>query len=276
MIYALFVVYENKLKGNSLFSFDNSKVTFVIFDNSTTKDCQKFNKEFCQNKHIVYISFGCNKGLSFAYNYVIQNYLTETDYILFLDDDTNISQEYLSLISHRIQASSSLVFSPININIKTRQIDSPKKMFFHFLLKSTMVEPKDKEVGLFNSINNGTLVAKKAFDITGLFDPDIFVYFVDSYLYFNLFLHNIKTEIIDYKNQCDFSIQTKDSKKIKKRIQLMKTDGYVFYRKIYQKLGHPKRWRIHYHTFFLKKSIECARVSGFLHFFSYLSSRKIK
>lgn len=276
MLYILFVIYNKEIIKNKIFDITSKDVNFIVFDNSNNIFIANRNKKFANENNYLYYSFGNNVGLSKAYNLIIKEVLKDEDYLLILDDDTNLDDKYVNIVLNRIKESSSLVFSPINVNKSDNSIDSPKLFIDSRLLKSINVELNDKDKNFYNSINNGTVISKKVFDIIGLYDENLFVYFTDAYFYSMLFINNIKTEIIDYKNICDFSIRSSDHKDLKKSLKAIKKDAYVFYSLIYKKMKRPMMSKIHYYLFFIKKSIECSKQTSFLYFFSYLFTRKTK
>lgn len=97
MIIAVVVIY-NKLCSDSItlnclqnFSKD---IEIIVFDNSTK---EYGNSNYCKERKYRYFSLHSNVGLSKAYNYVIDNTKFEKDdYFIILDDDTELSSEYLS------------------------------------------------------------------------------------------------------------------------------------------------------------------------------------
>ncbi len=276
MLYILSVVYDKQIKDSKIFEYKSEDVRHILFDNSEDPVLISKNTEFAWKHDCIYYGFGYNCGLSKAYNLVIKENLKDGDFLMILDDDTSLDDSYVSLVLNRIRQSDSLVFSPININGRDNSIDSPKVFGDSRMLKSHSILLHDKDKELYNSINNGTVVSKKAYDIIGPYDEDLFVYFTDAYFYAMLYIHDIKTEIIDVRNICDFSIRSTDHRKIVHRLKIIKKDGYHFYRTIYKKMGRPLLGKMHYHLFFFKKAIECSRQTCFLHFFSYLFTIKAK
>lgn len=275
MLYILFVIYNKKIIKNKIFDKKSKDVKFIIFDNSTDVFTINENKKFANEFDYIYYSSGKNIGLSKAYNLIIKNILKDDDWILILDDDTSLDDKYVDVVLNRIKESNSLVFSPINIERKSNKIDSPKIFVNSKILKSQEIELHDHDLNYYNSINNGTVISKKVFDIIGFYDEDLFVYFTDAYFYAMLFINNIKTEIIDYKNFCDFSIRASNYKEIKNRLKIIKKDACVFYKIIYKKLNRPYMGKIHYYLFFAKKTIECSKQTSFLYFFPYLFTKKL-
>ena len=131
---AIVVIY-NKSGKDSVTLTDIEKYSLssflkvVVFDNSV-KDYG--NKDFCRDKGYTYFGFGINKGLSYAYNYVIDRLWTERGYFIILDDDTLLSEDYVSRIKEitsdaghddeiflPIVKAGELILSPSNIKFKS-------------------------------------------------------------------------------------------------------------------------------------------------------------
>ena len=103
MIYAGIVIYNKKCcdsislqtlqKYGDLKSFE-----IIVYDNST----HDFgNEKYCKERAYRYITLKRNMGLSYAYNQIIKSInINEDDYLLILDDDTELTKEYLSEITH--------------------------------------------------------------------------------------------------------------------------------------------------------------------------------
>lgn len=275
MIYVLIVIYNNKIEELPIFSYKSQNVSFVLFDNSTKDDCLNHNKEFASQRNYEYITHNKNMGLCLAYNEIIKTHLTnDCDWLLILDDDSTISSDYLSLVEERTKTSTSLFFSPINIDKTTNKIDSPLIFKKGFLLRHKHINLNDKDSNLFISINNGSVISKKAFDEIGLYPENLFIYFSDTYFYHIACLKGIKTEIIDYKNICCFSASSHDYKGQKRHLQLLKPDAKVYFKEVYKEFGHPHRWFLHYSLFMLLHVFLACVNTNFIYFFPYLFAKK--
>ena len=131
MIYALVVIYNKTCEESktlqSIKGF-HGKYSIIIFDNSTR---YYNNKEYAMRYNYLYFSFGKNLGLSKAYNYVI-NYIPKSinDYLLILDDDTELTDEYLTQVIQQtklfplnhiwipIVKSNTAIISPCNLRLE--------------------------------------------------------------------------------------------------------------------------------------------------------------
>jgi GT2 family glycosyltransferase len=280
MIYILFVIYQSKfVLKEKYFSLNNNDFHVVVFDNSFEKNYLEENQEYCLTHNINYLTEGKNIGLSKAYNRVIKDYIKEDDYLMILDADSNIEVSYLlSLKENLIPTHREIeVFSPININSKTKEIDSPLKITFNPFFNSTKVDFKENNYDYFKVINNGLLIKGSALKKINGFDENIFLYFSDSYLSFALYEKGIKTFVTDYQNNCEFSFDYLEHKALKRRLRLMKRDGRYFYKTIYRRLGKPSiLGLIHYQLFSIKKAKECSSTTSKKYFLSYLFSGKEK
>ena len=280
MIYILFVIYQSKFVLKEEYSsLSHNDYRIVVFDNSFEKNYLEANKEYCLTHNIHYLTEGKNIGLSKAYNRVIKDYIKEDDYLMILDADSNIEVSYLlSLKENLIPNHPEIeVFSPININSKTKEIDSPLKITFNPFFNSTKVDFKENNYDYFKVINNGLLIKGSALKKINGFDENIFLYFSDSYLSFVLYEKGIKTFVTDYQNNCEFSFDYLEHKALKRRLRLMKRDGRYFYKTIYRRLGKPSiLGLIHYQLFSIKKAKECSSTTSKKYFLSYLFSGKEK
>lgn len=280
MIYILFVIYQSKFVLKEEYSsLNNNDFQVVVFDNSFEKNYLEANKKYCLTHNIHYLTEGKNIGLSKAYNRVIKDYIKEDDYLMILDADSNIGVSYLlSLKENLIPTHREVeVFSPININSKTKEIDSPLKITFNPFFNSTKVDFKENNYDYFKVINNGLLIKGFALKKINGFDENIFLYFSDSYLSFALYEKGIKTFVTDYQNNCEFSFDYLEHKALKRRLRLMKRDGRYFYKTIYRRLGKPSIiGLIHYQLFSIKKAKECSSTTSKKYFLSYLFSGKEK
>lgn len=280
MIKILFVVYQTKISLSTDFlALTSNGFSILVFDNSFDKEYLNYNREYCESNHITYLTEGKNIGLSKAYNQVIGQYINDDDHLMILDADTSVDAGYLLNLKNEITPNHPQVevFSPININRKTEEVDSPLKIRFHPFFGSERVDLKKDCYDFFKVINNGILIKGSALKKIGGFDDNIFLYFSDSYLSFALYEKGIKTLVVDYKNFCDFSFDRLDHAALKKRLKLMKKDGRYFYHLIYARMNKPKILGfIHYQMFCVKKAIECSRNTSMKYFLSYLFSGKEK
>lgn len=165
MIYALIVIYNKSCKDSASIK-DISRlapnINLIVFDNST----QDFeNEKFCDEKGYTYFSKNKNIGISKAYNYVINHFqFCSGDYLMMLDDDTHLNENYLIEAQKVIKSknydvclpivrANEKIISPYNyyMNCRTKMIKSRNEIIMSEVsgINSGMVIKTD----LFNKIN---------------------------------------------------------------------------------------------------------------------------
>lgn len=129
MIYALIVIYNKACEESqtikSIYKW-KKQIQLTVFDNSTIANN---NRAYCEKKEILYFTQNKNLGLSKAYNYVIdQLALHDDDYVMILDDDTFLNDEYIGEVLESLHLgydvllpvvhSGNVMISPTNIKFK--------------------------------------------------------------------------------------------------------------------------------------------------------------
>jgi len=85
----------------------------VLVDNSSEKEFADYNMGFCSSHNIGYSSMAGNKGLPKAYNRGFGLFEHKADYIMLLDDDTEIPEGWLnSLLTAIMQNPSAEILLP--------------------------------------------------------------------------------------------------------------------------------------------------------------------
>lgn len=121
MIYAVVIIYNKKCEeSHSIQSLMNVRnLSVVVYDNSTE---DYGNDIFCASNHMVYYGSMENKGISYAYNYVIDRIdARQEDIVIMLDDDTELEKEYFQVLEREIDNLSVDVFFT---NCLRRRFDS--------------------------------------------------------------------------------------------------------------------------------------------------------
>jgi GT2 family glycosyltransferase len=275
MIHILFVIYNSSFALKEGFEGLDGFVIHV-FDNSDKENYLKANKEYTSSHKIDYIFHGKNLGLSKAYNEVITSRLGKDDWLLILDADTSISLAYLQSLKDAVLTKKALVFTPINIDKATGIIDTPKRIECHRLFLCKEVTDTTYPLDYYMSINNGLLVHSSVFEKMGGYDERLFLYFTDSYFFFRLYQLGIKTAVIPYRNECDFSFRTATKDQLTRKLRLMKRDAAQFYKIIYYELHRPLLAWVHKAIFNVRKAKECAHFTKKRYFLHYLLVRKAK
>lgn len=142
----------------ALLNRNNSDEYVMIMDNSEIKND---NMSFCNELQWKYVSMNGNKGLSKAYNKAI-NILKDNknDFIIWLDDDTFITDEYIENLKKACKINSEKkVFMPI-IYDNNKKIISPSicTKIKNFKLKD---ESELKKINIKNILAINTCLAVK-------------------------------------------------------------------------------------------------------------------
>ena len=132
MLYALIVIYNKKCEDSitikKIFPYKN-QINIIVFDNS---DENNENERFCNNNNIKYYTEHKNIGLSKAYNSIISKIeMNDDNFLLILDDDTNITNEYINkIIENAILAG---VGNSIVIETKEKNYADLKKINYIYM-----------------------------------------------------------------------------------------------------------------------------------------------
>ena len=180
-ITTVIVVYNKKIEETTTWKCIHSfsiRTEFLVIDNS---DYDAGNDLFCIDNDIRYISMEGNKGLSKAYNRAVEASIS-SDYIVFLDDDTNITEEYYKLLFDSIRRYPDVdVFVPI-IRGQDGIIYSPN---YYRFLKNKLINKTNQEVPQerFNAIASCMAVHMRVFN-SYRFKEELFVDQVDQYFFY--------------------------------------------------------------------------------------------
>lgn len=91
------------IKSNALFS----NQSIIVWDNSTEMFYKESNFTFCDSKgNVHYISSDKNESLSIVYNTVVNNSALDYEYLVILDDDTSLNEQYFSLLLEHVSLNS--------------------------------------------------------------------------------------------------------------------------------------------------------------------------
>lgn len=212
----------------SLDNFLNLKkdrdVNIWLFDNSD-KNYVRQNKRIYENYKIYlnYIDNGGNIGLSRTYNKALRLIQNMSDWILFSDDDTKFSMNYLINIYNEIQNNNKI--SIMSGVIKTKfGILSP--------LKDNTIFSREKGInlpGVYKNIfciNSGLVVKRSIYSIIGKYNERLFLDMIDHYFMDKLIECNYNTIlIVSGEIEQDYSGEKKVyNEQIEKRYKIFKTD----------------------------------------------------
>jgi len=175
MIYSLIVIYNKHINDSVTYNCikDNQNVHIIIFDNSENNI---FNKNFARKHRIEYYTENKNIGLSKAYNYVIKKInIINKNYLMILDDDTVITEEYLAEVHNKIEKSKCDILLPI---VKSNDmILSPSNVQFGCRVK-TIKNLSDIKLNKITAINSGMVIRTTVFNDLQ-YDEAMFLDYVD-------------------------------------------------------------------------------------------------
>lgn len=189
-LYVLVVLYSDKpSRSNTLKSLKNInleeigiKPKIILWDNSPTglyeeKYLNSYPHEF------EYIHSPENKPLSSLYNIVVSSFIRDLSYewMIFLDDDTNITREYFSeLINEACQESVNLIL-PLVTDI-TGNLISPGKLRFVAgrPLHATEIYSGLRQSNKYLALMSAIAIHKNTFIEGVLFDENIPFYGIDT------------------------------------------------------------------------------------------------
>lgn len=177
MIYALIVVYNKKCEDSqTICSLMNrsscGNLKCIIYDNSTN---EYGNADFCEKHHFAYYTQGKNLGLSKAYNCVVETLKGEKGYLLVLDDDTELSEEFfqeLERIEHRGEPG---IYVPI---VRAGNILLSPSMVKHNSGSAVLKSIDDLKMDRITAINSGMVVDLRVYDKIR-YNEDLFLDCVD-------------------------------------------------------------------------------------------------
>ena len=179
-IIAAIVVYNKKISDSitckNISSMKHVDVSTLIIDNS---DLDIDNLSCCAQYGFQYLSMHGNKGLSKAYNVAVSYAQNKYDIIVFLDDDTDITEEYFLKLDAAIkQHDNADIFAPIILG-QDGVIYSP--CIYHFL-KNKFIKTKDDYIPQekFNAIASCLAVRMKVFS-DYRFNETLFIDQVDQF-----------------------------------------------------------------------------------------------
>lgn len=162
--FAVVILYNTNILDSvtceNLKKISKHDISVIIADNSTISIANDIE---CEKIGWQYISMNGNVGLSKAYNEVLNNIKEKDGFVIWFDDDTNITQEYFDELDKLIELNPKIdIFAPI-IYGQDNKIYSPNEARF---FKNKQLKNPNKSINLkkFNAINSCTAVNLKIYD----------------------------------------------------------------------------------------------------------------
>lgn len=217
-----FLHFVGKYEFVRLMVLDNSSEQYV---SANTAEWEKKYRD-----RIIYVSNGGNVGLSKAYNRALDTIEDENYYVMYSDDDTTFSEEYIENVIKAIKSgradiiggviyAGDIIISPVE-KLKIRPHYSPDQYI--------------NKAGVYKDIfciNTGLTVKSSVYDVVGRYDERLFLDAVDLLFADKLILHGInKVEIVDGEIKQNFSTQTNDLSARRKRVKIYTRDWLTWWR----------------------------------------------
>lgn len=239
-LYALLVIYNKYIwetkpfKILNLYSSKNSDLEIVVFDNSNDK-FRKRNIRFSCNKHLRYISENKNAGLSKAYNSAVKliNNYSRNNVLLLLDDDTQITVNFLKELDRSINNTDYDLYMPIVTGQDGVKYSPNEKGLLrgHFFDDPQKVR-KDK----INGINSCLAIRMNIFNRFS-YNEDLFVDCVDDFFFDFVRKNKLKPMILNAYIKQEFSQrgENMNADKMMNRLLIRIKDNITYYKVIH----HP-------------------------------------
>ena len=224
----------------------------IIADNS---DKENDAEKVCSEKKWIYISMNGNKGLSMAYNTIIDYIKKKEDYseedaIILLDDDTKITSEYILKLKEMLEMHNDInIFMPI-IKDKNNIIISPSE---YTKLKINKIRNYKEAINLkrekFLAINTCLAIRMKIFN-SYAYDTKLFLDQVDNQFFYDMRKKGEKFLCINSVIKQDFfSTDNKDYNKeiIRRKIEKRDYKNFVSDKSILEKIMYYFRvlfWKV--------------------------------
>lgn len=245
MLFVAIVIYNKKAEdiasmGDLLrfyknHGFDHLRV--IVVDNSD-KDISS-DKKFLSEEKIAYIRNNKNLGLSKAYNKAVRyakhvSVDPKKDFILFLDDDTAVSYDYLEKLydASLVEATSTDGINVITSMVRSggRPLSPTRGFRFRYSNKDYI-----KKSGVYDDItfiNSTTAIRLESLLKAGGFNEKLFLDMIDYTLCYSLSRRGLcKVRVLDEVIEQSFSGRTKTGKKVLlKRFDIYKKDFETYCR----------------------------------------------
>lgn len=184
--YAVVVIY-NKICSESItcrnlkrISEENKDIRIIIADNSTQEEVKRVNCLQCEEYQWQYKDMGGNRGLSVAYNSVIEELprLSALDCVIWFDDDTDITETYFENLKHSMESNTKAeIFVPIIRGLDGKIYSPNVRGFFRNHFIRNIQEKIDSK--RFNAINSCMAVKTELYQ-NYRYDETLFMDMVDQ------------------------------------------------------------------------------------------------
>ena len=235
ILYIICVLYNKKISEirslQQFLSLNSSEVELIVCDNSNSDICEQNEREYNQmySEFFTYIPNYENLGLGKAYNKCIVSINPNDAYIMFADDDTYFSSEYLDNVLNSVLNRESLIISGI-IETDTGQFFSPLHAFRLFKKEKNIIT----KLGTYENIvciNAGFTFHSSLYKTIGQFPESIFLDMLDYWTAYKLSECKVnKVQIVGGTISQNFSGEVDDISTIERRFKIYGKDYREFCR----------------------------------------------
>lgn len=203
MIYTLVVVYNKKCEdSHAICSLRKRKacenMQCIVYDNSTE---EYGNAAFCDKHQFLYYGQGYNVGLSKAYNFVINTLKEKKGFLLILDDDTELTEEFFEELNKIEQDEAPGICVPVVM--ADTFILSPSMVKFKSG-SATIRSVDDLRMDRITAINSGMVVNLNVYDRIH-YNEDLFLDCVDHEFMRQARLNSIPIYVMQSSIQQNYS-----------------------------------------------------------------------
>jgi len=227
--YSVVVVYNKSVSDsvtlNKLSKITSHAINVFVVDNSTL---DFGNKAQCAENGWGYVSMGGNAGLSRAYNVAIHYLKKEKGIVVWLDDDTEITQEYFDELEKQADIEKTTdIFVPL-IQGQDGRFWSPNE--YHYL-RNKQLKDRNQKISpkRFNAINSCTAVRLELYK-NYQYTEKLFLDQVDHQFFEDQRNLGRKFKVLNVVIHHNFSMKNRenDVDKVKFRYRIMIPDFLTF------------------------------------------------
>lgn len=175
----------------------------LVSDNSTRAENKAHNQNVCSDLGMIYLDNHGNAGLSKAYNSAIR-LLESTDYdaMILFDQDTEVPKDYFGKVRTSLNAYPSVLIHAPYVESPFVYI-SPKKFDRYRIVH--WVAPNQEPQHNLACINSGLVLRKELFSVVGMYDPTLFLDFVDYEFFQRIRKFHLPVKVLDVRLNQHFS-----------------------------------------------------------------------
>lgn len=232
MLFIVVVVYNKTIEeicsiNQFLDIVQKDDVHIVVFDNSS-EEFRAHNQIIASDLGIIYLTQSKNSGIAeafnYSYKYISENY-KEDYYVMFSDDDTNFSTEYLSNVLHEICKKKNIISGII----KTSDGSFSPNDSLNLLHRGFITHSGDYK-DIF-CVNTGLTMSKNILGKIFPINKNLFVDMVDYWIFYKL--KSLKLDFVtivpgNIEQNFSGSKENNNKDQLKSRFNIYKKDCLTF------------------------------------------------